>query len=84
MVAIMAEALRFWPSMRTSKRADNISVNCGRCGKRLQMPLAELRTKYTVDCSACAKKLPRRVLDTHAAGPHVSIRRLAQTIVLDE
>jgi endogenous inhibitor of DNA gyrase (YacG/DUF329 family) len=42
-----------------------LSVNCGRCGKPLKMPLEALLHKHTVDCSECEKKLPARVASTH-------------------
>jgi len=38
---------------------DALDVNCGRCGKRLQVRVHEIRALLTIDCEDC-KKLPSR------------------------
>ena len=54
-------------SMDAAKHTELLSVNCGRCGKPLKMPIEALLHRHTVDCSDCEKHLrARRALPTTA------------------
>lgn len=37
-----------------------IEVNCGRCGKKLLVRVAEVRNARTIDCRSCAVTVPRK------------------------
>ena len=40
--------------------ANEIQVNCGRCGKSIALPLADLQNQRLVTCAACARIIERR------------------------
>jgi hypothetical protein len=44
--------------MPDEKGTDLLSVNCGRCGKRLKIQVTDLREKHTVECPECENMLP--------------------------
>src|SRR2546425_11987741 len=44
--------------MADRDRDDPIAVNCGRCGKSLNVRIEDLKGKRTIDCDACEHHLP--------------------------
>jgi hypothetical protein len=54
-----ADVLRNGPIVADTDDSETLSVNCGRCGKRLNVRLVELLDKHTIDCSNCEQRTTR-------------------------
>jgi hypothetical protein len=68
----LADVLRAAELVDEKEDAETLSVNCGRCGKRLTVRLHDIIDKRTIDCASCENALLQREEATRQPGIGVS------------